>query len=178
MLLRDFGERGRHKIQVKLKSVVHRVIKAPPEERKQLSQLALVLLKQWYQRAGVASRQVLRSDGWEEILQVLLPAALKEKVLIEVHQNHGHQGVDKTLELLRLWCYWPRMSSNVRRWCQTCERCQVAKDSGLLARSFLGHLLASEPNEILAIHYALLEPTHNGLVNVLVLTEPLLWLRC
>ena len=115
------------------------------EERKQLSQLALVLLKQWDQRAGVASRQVLRSDGWEEILQVLLPAALKEKVLIEVHQNHGHQGVNKTLELLRLWCYWPRMSSNVRRWCQTCERCQVAKDSGPLARSFLGHLLASEP---------------------------------
>ena len=32
VLLRDFGERGRHKIQVKLKSVVHRVIKAPPGE--------------------------------------------------------------------------------------------------------------------------------------------------
>ena len=32
VLLRDFSERGRHKIQVKLKSVVHRVIKAPPGE--------------------------------------------------------------------------------------------------------------------------------------------------
>uniref|UniRef100_A0A3B4WI95 Gypsy retrotransposon integrase-like protein 1 n=1 Tax=Seriola lalandi dorsalis TaxID=1841481 RepID=A0A3B4WI95_SERLL len=144
------------------------------EKRRQLSQLALVLLKQWdrlTEQAGVVYRQVLRSDGGEAVLQVLLPAALKEKVLTEVHQNHGHQGVDRTLELLRQRCYWPGMTSDVRHWCQTCERCQVAKDSGPPARSFMGHLLASEPNEILAMDYTMLEPTGNGLENVLVLTD-------
>ena len=35
----------------------------------------------------------------------------------------------------------------------------------------MGHLLASEPNEILAMDFILLEPTHNGLENVLVLTD-------
>lgn len=110
-------------------------------------------------------------DGGETVLQVLLPAALKERVLTEVHQNHGHQGVDRTLELLRQWCYWPGMSHDVRHWCQICERCQVAKDSGRPARSFMGHLLASEPNQILAIDYTMLEPTRKGWGNVLVLTD-------
>ena len=144
------------------------------EERKQLSPPASVLLRQWerlIELAGVLYRQVFRSDGGEVVLQVLLPAALKDKVLMEVHQNHGHQGVGRTLELLRQRCYWPGMSSDVRRWCQTCERCQVAKDSGPPVRSFMGHLLASEPNEILAMDFTLLEPTHNGLENVLVLTD-------
>ncbi len=144
------------------------------DERKQLSPQGLVLLQQWgrlLEQAGVMYCQVARSDGGEPVLQVLLPAALKDKVLTEVHQNHGHQGVGRTLELLRQRCYWPGMSADVKRWCQTCERCQVAKDSGPPARSFMGHLLASEPNEILAMDFTLLEPTHNGLENVLVLTD-------
>lgn len=33
------------------------------------------------------------------------------------------------------------------------------------------HLLASCPNEILAIDFTLLEPSHNGLENVLVMTD-------
>ena len=35
----------------------------------------------------------------------------------------------------------------------------------------MGHLLASRPNEILAIDFTLLEPSHNGLENVLVMTD-------
>ena len=144
------------------------------EERRRLSPPALVLLKQWgrlIEQAGVVYRQVSRSDGGEAVLQVLVPAALKDKVLTEVHQNHGHQGVGRTLELLRQRCYWPGISSDVRRWCQTCERCQVAKDSGPPVRALMGHLLASEPNEILAMDFTLLESTHNGIENVLVMTD-------
>lgn len=53
------------------------------------------------EQAGVVHRQVSCSDGGEAVLLVLLPAALKDQVLTEVHQNHGHQGVGRTLELLR-----------------------------------------------------------------------------
>lgn len=35
----------------------------------------------------------------------------------------------------------------------------------------MGHLLASESNEILAMDFTMLEPTGNGLENVLVLTD-------
>lgn len=33
------------------------------------------------------------------------------------------------------------------------------------------HLFASEPNEILAVDFTILEPTHSGLENMLVLTD-------
>lgn len=143
-------------------------------ERRQLSPPALALLRQWdrlVERSEILYRQVYRPDGAAVILQLLLPAALKEEVLTEVHQRHGHQGVERTLELLRQRCYWPGMSSDVARWCQSCERCQVAKNTQPAARSFMGHLLASRPNEILAMDFTVLEPTHNGIENVLVMTD-------
>lgn len=116
-------------------------------------------------------QQVLRTDGGKAVFQVLLPAAIRDQVLTEAHQNHGHQGVGRTLELLRQRCYWRGMASDVKHWCQCCSRCQVAKDCGPPGHSFMGHLLASEPNEILAIDFTMLEPTQSGLENVLVLSD-------
>lgn len=144
------------------------------EERKRLSRPALTLLGQrdrLVERGGVLHRKILRPDGGEPVFQVLLPTALKDEVLFEAHQGHGHQGVERTLELLRQRCYWPGMSSEVAQWCQACERCQAAKDNQPTARSYLGHLLASRPNEILAMDYTVLEPTHDGVENVLVMTD-------
>lgn len=67
------------------------------------------------------------------------------------------------MELLRQRCYWPGMSAEVAQWCQACERCQVAKVSQPVTRSFMGHLLASLPNEISAIHFTVLEPSRDGM---------------
>lgn len=144
------------------------------DDRKRLSRPVLTLVQQWdrlTERDGVIYRKVHRPDGAEVVLQVLLPAALKDDVLTQVHQGHGHQGVERTLELLRQRCYWPGMSSEVAQWCQACDRCQVAKDNQPVARSYMGHLLAARPNEILAIDYTVLEPSRNGLENVLVMTD-------
>lgn len=144
------------------------------EERKQLSPPVLALLRHWdrlVEEDGLCYRQVFRPDGAKPLLQLLLPAALKDEVLTEVHQRHGHQGIERTLEMVRQRCYWPGMSSDVTHWCQTCERCQVAKTTQPTVPSFMGHLLASRPNEILAMDYTVLEPTRNRIENVLVLTD-------
>ena len=63
------------------------------------------------------------------------------------------------------------MTADVGRWCQECERCQLAKDARPVAPSFMGHLLAARPNEILALDFTLLEPSASGHENVLVLTD-------
>lgn len=144
------------------------------KERLQLSQAMLVLLRQWdrlVERNGVLYRKVFHPDGAEAMFQLLLPNALIGEVLTQVNQEHGHQGVEQTLALLRSRCYWPGMSSDVAQWCPNCERCQVAKDAHPKAHGFLGHLLASHPNKMLAIDYTTLEPTQNGVENVLVLTD-------
>lgn len=144
------------------------------EERKNASHLALVWLRQWawlVEENGVLYRQVFWPDGAEAVFQLLFPAALKADVLKEVHQGHGHQGVERTLEHLRQRCYWPGMSAEVAQWCQACERCQVAKESQPTPHTFMGHLLASRPNEILAIDFNVLEPSWKGMEDVLVMTD-------
>lgn len=131
-----------------------------PQERKQVSPQTLALLKQWDRLVewdGVVYRKVFRSDGGEMVWQLLLPEAMKKEVLIQAHQQHGHQGTERTLELLRQWCFWPGMASDVARWCQLCERCQVAKDNHPTAQSFMGHL-GSQPARI-------------GQENVLIMTD-------
>ncbi|TWW67306.1 Retrovirus-related Pol polyprotein from transposon opus [Takifugu flavidus] len=123
------------------------------------------------ERDGILFRKIFRPDGKEAVLQLLVPSVLKHEVMAQVHQGHGHQGVERTLEILRERCYWPDMSPDVTQWCRECQRCQVAKDTHLTTRSFMGHLLASQPNEIVAIDFTLLEPSRNGLENVLVMTD-------
>lgn len=144
------------------------------QKRRQLSKAALTLLRQWdklVEREGVVYRCVQRPDGGEENLQVLLPSSLRRDILQGLHQEHGHQGIERTIELVRQRCYWPGMTAEVAQWCQECERCQSAKNTGPVAHSFMGHLLASQPNEILAIDFTLLEASRSGLENVLVMTD-------
>ncbi len=40
-----------------------------------------------------------------------------------------------------------------------------------VARSYMGHLMASCPNEIVAIDFTVLEPSQTGQENVLVMTD-------
>ncbi len=110
-----------------------------------MSALALMLLRQWdrfLERNGVLYHRVYSPNGGEEVLQLLLPAALKVDVLTQLHQQNGHQGIERTGELVRQRCYWPSMSSDIVSWCQECERCQSSKDTQPPAQSFMGHLLA------------------------------------
>ncbi|KAL2097674.1 hypothetical protein ACEWY4_006881 [Coilia grayii] len=143
------------------------------EEREALSPLVLVLLRQWdrlVESEGMLYRRVLHPSGSEECRQLILPAALWSEVLQQLHQQHGHQGVNRTLEMVRQRCYWPRMFAEVRQWCEECPRCQVAKETGPPASTFMGHLLASRPNETVAVDFTVLEPT-SGVENVLVITD-------
>ncbi|XP_060719718.1 retrovirus-related Pol polyprotein from transposon 412 [Tachysurus vachellii] len=144
------------------------------EKRRRLSKASLILLRQWdrlVERDGLLYRRVFRPDGGEEVLQLVLPAVLKSEVLTQLHQEHGHQGIERTTELVRQRCYWPGMSNEIMQWCQECERCQSAKTVQPRARSFMGHLMASRPNEILAIDFTVLEPSRAGLENILVMTD-------
>ena len=122
-------------------------VRLGPGERHQLPKEALVLLGQWKrltEQDGVLYRRVFHRDGGEEALQVVLPSILRQAVLTQAHEQHGHQGIERTTDLLCLR-YWPGMFAEVARRC--------AK------QSFMGHLLAARPNEILTIDFTVLEPS-------------------
>lgn len=74
-----------------------------------------MLLKQW--------DRLVKQEGLLN-LQLVLPAILKGETMIQLHQDHGHQGIEHSTELVRQRCYWPGMSADIKQWVQACERCQ------------------------------------------------------
>lgn len=75
-------------------------------------------LKQWKRlqvKDGVVYRQCYHPQGGEAFLQLLLPTSLKTMVMQQLHDEHGHQGVERTTELVRKRCFWPGMCEDVKR---------------------------------------------------------------
>lgn len=143
-------------------------------ERQALSGPVRELVRQWnrvVEREGLLYRRTQRPDGGEEVYQLLLPASLRNKVLQQLHQGHGHQGVERTTDLVRQRCYWPGLYQDVKDWCKQCERCTLAKPVHPVVRTPMGHLLASRPNQILAIDFSFLEPSRDGREQVLIMTD-------
>ena len=59
--------------------------------------------------------------------QLVLPRTLEPDVLASLHDNMGHQGLDRTTELLRARVYWPGMFSEVRSYIHACQRCTMGR---------------------------------------------------
>ena len=115
--------------------------------------------------------RIVQDPKLGEIKQLLLPATLKEKVITCLHDDMGHQGLERSLQLIRERYYWPKMYSNVEYWIKNCERCTLAKMSNPRIRVPMGSLLATKPLEILPIDFTVLEPGTDGRENVLVMTD-------
>ena len=45
------------------------------------------------------------------------------------HTTVGHLGTSKTLEYIRRWFWWPKITVDVEDFCKSCGQCQVAKSS-------------------------------------------------
>ena len=63
----------------------------------------------------------------DETLQLVLPHCLCESVLQSLHDDNGHQGLQRVIELLRSKVYWPSMFADTDHWLLQCERCHIAK---------------------------------------------------
>ncbi|PIK45899.1 hypothetical protein BSL78_17238 [Apostichopus japonicus] len=107
-------------------------------------------------------------DG--EVWQLLLPEVLIPDVLYACHDQTGHQGVKRTLSLIRDRCYWPRMTNDITLYCVNCDQCTRAKNQPRV-REPIENLTATRPNEILAVDFTILEKDANRYENVLVMTE-------
>ena len=148
----------------------------PPnrQERTQEAEMVLELARQWRrirEQDGILYREIQQPPARDLKLQLLLPKVLQKEVLTSLHDNHGHQGVERTTELVRQRCYWPKMRRDIEQWCKECERCTLAKGVVPTARTYAGHLLATKPLEVVAIDFSTLEKASNGYENVLIVTD-------
>jgi hypothetical protein len=89
--------------------------------------------------------------------QSVLLECLKDVALQGLHDKNGHQGIERTFNLIQKRCFWPHMLKDIRSYCQKCERFAVSKIPPPKTHASMGHLSASEPLECIAIYFSRLE---------------------
>ena len=153
--------------------VISKLIAAWPAKLPSLGQPHAVttLLRQWehlIMERGVLYRKLV-DPVLGKMKQLVLPASMRHTVLTAMHDDMGHQAVERTLCLLRHRVYWPGMCQSVTDHIRRCERCAMSRLPRTKTTS--GHLSASRPLETLAIDFTMLERASNGMENVLIMTD-------
>lgn len=142
-------------------------------ELRNLSKCVRSLMKQWArlrEKEGLLYRAV-EDERHGEYMQLLVPDCLKTQVLDSVHAGMGHQGIERTLQLLKPRCYWVGMYGDVEQWIKSCQRCVLTKMPQPKVHPPMRSFLARRPLEVVAVDFTLLEPATDGRENVLVITD-------
>jgi transposase InsO family protein len=131
------------------------------------------LCYQWdrlIEKQGILYRKV-QDDFEGEQLQLIVPDKLKSLILTELHDKLGHQGIERTMALVRRRYYWPSLAQDVTKWCTQCERCVISKAPMPKINPPIENFLANQPFGVVAIDYTKMEPSSDGRENVLVITD-------
>lgn len=144
--------------------------KIPPTARMELPELPL-LLREWSKLElvdGILYRR--RRENEELSYQLVLPEDLRPRVLRSLHDDMGHMGIERTLDLVRTRFYWPKMAMDVEQKIKTCGRCVCRKALPERAAPLVS-ITTSRPLELVCMDFLSIEPDSSNTQNILVLTD-------
>lgn len=141
-----------------------------PSLRTELPELALLLreLNRLELKNGVLYRR--RQDGPNTVFQLVLPTELRPLALESLHDEMGHMGVERTVDLARARFYWPKMHNAIEDKIRTCERCVRRKALPERAAPLV-NIRTSRPLELVCMDFLSLEPDSSNTKDVLVITD-------
>uniref|UniRef100_A0A8P4KGF2 Gypsy retrotransposon integrase-like protein 1 n=1 Tax=Dicentrarchus labrax TaxID=13489 RepID=A0A8P4KGF2_DICLA len=130
-----------------------------------------LVLKEW-KRLEIQNDLLYRKrlSGTETVMQLLLPDVLRPTVLQNLHDDMGHLGIERTLELVRSRFYWPKMAADVERKVKTCERC-VRRKAPPDKAAPLVNIQTTRPMELVCMDFLSLEPDSKNTKDILVITD-------
>jgi hypothetical protein len=113
---------------------------------------------------------VRAADG--RLRTVVPPGPLRIAVCRFLHDEGGHPGVQRTLQAVTRYFYWPNMSRFVSQYVSSCVACQAAKGSNRLPAGFAQpHVLPEEPAAEWSVDFMDLPRSAAGHNCLLVWTE-------
>ena len=101
--------------------------------------------------------------------QLVLPQKLVTVACEALHDDCGHQGVEKTLSLIQRRFFWPGMTVDVADWVENCGRCVRFKSRPHLAP--LVGIHTSEPMELVTTDFLKVDESSGGTKYILVITD-------
>ena len=126
---------------------------------------SLKLVKDVLYRKSYSDNSTTKKTQW----QLVVPKLFRGRALSGCHDDVGHQGILRTLSLLRERFYWPGMQEEATQYVMNCSRCLRRKTPSQVAP--LQPILVSQPLELVHMDYLSLEPSKGNIENVLVITD-------
>ena len=120
---------------------------------------------------GVLHRKTILDNSAERKpeFQLILPSHLTTRALKGCHNQAGHQGIVRTLSLLRERFYWPDMHKEATLYVNKCQSCLKRKATPDVAP--LQPIVANQPMELVHMDFLSIEPSKVNIENVLVITD-------
>ena len=142
--------------KMKIKMGMPSELKALIRNRTQLTLKHGVLYKN--KRVNARTKQLL-----------VLPQSYRQRAMEGCHDQVGHLGQDRVLDLLRDRFYWPGMYADVVSYINSCPRCLRRKSQQ--DKAPLVNIETSQPLELIHLDYLKIEPSKGNIENVLVITD-------
>ena len=139
--------------------------KEHPQVRKYLSYFKQLVLND-----GVLYKKSVDSLK-NEVLRLVVPSQLRDKVLELSHDTIGHPGQERTLSLAQSRYFWVGLPKDIGSKIKGCRRCTCAKAPYLPQRSPLVSIVTSRPMELLCMDFLGLEEAKGKFLYVLVVTD-------
>ena len=108
---------------------------------------------------------------WKGKLQLVLPKVYKPVVLKELHQEMGHIGSEKVIELIRPRFYWPFMQCEVENHVKNNCSCIWDRKPARHVRGQLEPIQTTSPFELVSLDFLHLERSSGGCEYILVLVD-------
>ena len=122
------------------------------------SEASKIIWSQWQQlelHNGVLYRRHTIQQGRADVLQLLVPAVLKDDYMKQAHGGMcgGHLGLRRTLEQVRRRTYWVGWRRDVKRFCRQCPNCNGYFRGQLPRSAPLQPLTTGAPSERLHVNF-------------------------
>ena len=156
----------------------------PVDEFLSSSEEAKILWSNWSWlrvRNGVVYRELPPKPGRPSVLQLIVPAVLRRRILQECHDVcAGHAGIQRTLDHLQRRAFWVGWRSDATRYCRTCDTCSRYHRGQLPRNAYLQPIQCGAPFERLSVDLTGPHPrSRRGSIYILSCIDPFTkWAEC
>jgi len=116
---------------------------------------------------------IIMFDNWSGYSRVCVPKSLVPEVLKEIHDGitgTAHAGYDKTYKRVAQIFYWPKMTSEIKKFVYSCPVCQLTKHKRHAPFGILQPIpIPNKPFEVVTMDFITDLPESNGYNAIYVL---------